>query len=74
MTRLSIVDSGCMVILETKENNKMLKLVMVLTLTLLSFSSTQVSSQSMTCGLRPLPQLGCRIGRCVGGVWEQVCN
>jgi len=29
---------------------------------------------SMTCGFAPLPRLGCSIGRCVNGQWEQICN
>jgi hypothetical protein len=31
-------------------------------------------AQNLTCGLKPIPEIGCRIGRCVDGVWEQVCN
>lgn len=31
-------------------------------------------SQSLTCGLKPIPALGCRIGRCVNGAWEQICD
>ncbi len=30
--------------------------------------------QSQGCGLKPLPELGCRIGRCVNGAWEQICD
>jgi len=26
------------------------------------------------CGFKPFPRLGCRIGRCVNGQWEQVCG
>lgn len=26
------------------------------------------------CGYKPMPQLGCRIGDCVNGRWEQICN
>lgn len=29
---------------------------------------------SRACGFKPFPQLGCQIGRCVNGVWEQVCR
>ena len=29
---------------------------------------------SMVCGFAPLPRLGCSIGRCVNGQWEQICN
>ena len=31
-------------------------------------------AQSLTCGLKPIPDVGCRIGRCVNGAWEQVCD
>lgn len=26
------------------------------------------------CGLKPLPEVGCHIGNCVNGRWENVCN
>ena len=29
---------------------------------------------NLTCGLQPLPDIGCHIGRCVDGAWQQVCN
>jgi hypothetical protein len=32
------------------------------------------AAQSLTCGLKPIPALGCRIGRCVNGEWEQICD
>ena len=28
----------------------------------------------LSCGIKPIPAVGCRIGRCVDGVWEQVCD
>ena len=31
-------------------------------------------SANLTCGLKPVPDVGCRIGRCVNGKWEQVCD
>ena len=36
--------------------------------------SSFASAQSLTCGIRPIPGVGCRIGRCVDGAWEQVCD
>lgn len=27
-----------------------------------------------SCGLKPLPRVGCVIGDCVNGVWQQVCS
>lgn len=45
---------------------------------IIGFLSLMVSvpaySQSLVCWLKPLPELGCRIGRCVDGVWEQICD
>lgn len=32
------------------------------------------SAQNLTCGLKPIPAVGCRVGRCVNGGWEQVCD
>ena len=29
---------------------------------------------NMTCGLPPLPQMGCRVGACVDGQWQQICD
>lgn len=28
----------------------------------------------INCGLKPLPSLGCRIGRCLSTGWEQICD
>ncbi len=33
-----------------------------------------LASGELQCGLKPLPDLGCRIDRCVDGSWEQVCD
>jgi len=32
------------------------------------------TAQNLTCGLKPIPIIGCRIGRCVDGAWEQMCD
>ncbi|MDH5198473.1 MAG: hypothetical protein OEY20_14620 [Gemmatimonadota bacterium] len=45
-------------------------LIVVGVLALSSFAS----AQSLTCGIEPIPDVGCRIGRCVDGAWEQVCD
>jgi len=45
-------------------------LIVVGVLALSSFAS----AQSLTCGIKPIPNVGCRIGRCVDGAWEQVCD
>lgn len=26
------------------------------------------------CGIKPIPKIGCRIGRCTDGGWEQICD
>ena len=31
-------------------------------------------SYAQTCGFKPYPKFGCKIGRCVNGQWEQVCG
>ena len=31
-------------------------------------------SGSYSCGIKPFPEIGCRIGRCVDGAWEQICD
>ena len=31
-------------------------------------------AQNLICGIKPIPELGCRIGRCVDGAWEQICD
>ena len=33
-----------------------------------------VGAQNLACGLKPIPAIGCRIGRCVNGAWEQICD
>ena len=30
--------------------------------------------QNLSCGIKPIPNIGCRIGRCVNGAWEQICD
>ncbi len=41
-----------------------------------SNSYAQPVSQSFaySCGIKPIPNIGCRIGRCIDGDWEQICN
>lgn len=49
--------------------------IAVLTVSILMVAvSPGASAQSASCGLKPLPELGCRIGRCVNGAWEQICD
>lgn len=28
----------------------------------------------LNCGVPPVPQIGCRIGQCVNGQWQQICD
>lgn len=36
--------------------------------------SESIAQGALACGIRPLPEIGCRIGRCVDGHWEQICD
>jgi hypothetical protein len=47
-------------------------LVVILVLALASTVAPKVEAQ--TCGIKSIPNIGCRMGRCVDGAWEQVCN
>ena len=29
---------------------------------------------TLKCGIKPIPDIGCRIGSCVNGEWEQICD
>src|SRR3989338_7807151 len=40
----------------------------------LIFGSTAYADGEWTCGLKPLPNMGCRIGMCVNGAWQQICD
>jgi hypothetical protein len=37
-----------------------------------SFIFSEYTNGTLNCGLKPLPKLGYRIGRCINGRWEQV--
>jgi hypothetical protein len=39
-----------------------------------SIAAPDVRAQNLTCGIKPIPAMGCRIGRCVTGAWEQICD
>lgn len=32
------------------------------------------SGSSFNCGIKPIPNIGCRIGRCLDTGWEQICD
>lgn len=46
----------------------------VVTTMLATLSPPVIEAQNLSCGLKPIPEIGCRIGRCVYGAWEQVCG
>ena len=46
----------------------------LLLLAVSSCTPPAASAQNLTCGLKPIPALGCRIGRCGNGAWEQICD
>lgn len=52
-----------------------LSLIMVLcSLVLSNVVYSQTSGGFLQCGIKPIPKIGCSIGRCVNGVWEQDCS
>jgi len=36
--------------------------------------SVSSADGTLKCGIKPIPKVGCRIGRCVDGMWEQICD
>ena len=32
------------------------------------------ANANLNCGIKPIPNIGCRVGRCVDGYWEQICD
>lgn len=53
---------------------KKLLLIAAVVLSTLFLSTKVLAFGEMHCGLRPMPNIGCYIGRCIDGAWEQVCN
>lgn len=39
-----------------------------------SVSNNFSGSSPVGCGTKPIPNIGCQVGRCINGAWEQVCN
>jgi hypothetical protein len=48
-------------------------ILIVLTFILL-LPTVSYADGALKCGIKPIPNIGCKIGRCVDGVWEQVCD
>jgi hypothetical protein len=40
----------------------------------LSILFSNFSYANYTCGIKPIPNIGCTIGQCVNGNWQQVCS
>ena len=38
------------------------------------FLFQSIANANYLCGFKPLPDFGCKIGLCVDGEWEQVCD
>lgn len=36
--------------------------------------SNSYNASGSSCGLKPLPNIGCKIGNCVDGSWQQICD
>ena len=47
---------------------------LVVTALVAVLSTSAVPAQNLTCGIKPIPEIGCRVGRCVNGAWEQICD
>jgi hypothetical protein len=46
----------------------------VVTVSILMVRPGAGAAQNLNCGIKPIPEIGCRIGRCVNGAWEQICD
>ena len=46
----------------------------VLFASLLILPTVSFADGKLKCGIKPIPDIGCKIGRCVNGAWEQVCD
>lgn len=36
--------------------------------------SSNQTTPILPCGIKPVPSLGCTIGQCINGQWQEVCN
>ena len=55
--------------------NKLISLLLIFSISISAYGDdTFLFSQYSTvnCGIKPIPQIGYRIGRCINGRWEQV--
>ena len=41
---------------------------------LLLLPTASFADGTLKCGIKPIPNVGCRIGQCVNGQWEQICD
>jgi len=47
---------------------------LVLIVFILLIPSVSYADGTLKCGIKPVPKVGCKIGRCVNGTWEQICD
>jgi hypothetical protein len=55
--------------------NKLISLLIIFSISINAYGDDGlIFSQysTMNCGLKPIPKIGYRIGRCINGRWEQV--
>jgi hypothetical protein len=49
-------------------------IVVSLSALILLLPTISFADGTIKCGIKPIPEVGCRIGQCVNGQWEQVCD
>lgn len=53
--------------------NMLCYMEILLTLVLLLPAGSS-ANETFRCGIKPIPNIGCSIGRCIDGEWEQICD
>jgi len=57
-----------------KKGNQLPRWIVVLAVLVTLLPGEVALASNLVCGIKPIPDIGCRIGRCVDGEWEQVCD
>jgi len=52
----------------------MRKYILALLAIIFFIPTVSYADGTLKCGIKPIPKAGCRIGRCVDGMWEQICD
>ena len=52
----------------------MRKYILALLAIIFLIPTVSYADGTLNCGIKPIPKAGCRIGRCVDGMWEQICD